>query len=62
MDGPVVPIPREAREALAQATARNRCPAGRDWEYVSLQTTFNPGDQLIVAGQEANLERFGRSD
>ena len=39
-----------------------RCPAGRDWEYVSLQTTFNPGDQLIVAGQEANLERFGRLD
>ncbi|MCS6711439.1 TrkA family potassium uptake protein [Brachybacterium sp. EF45031] len=30
------------------------------WEYVTPQTEFLPGDELIVAGSAAQLERFGR--
>lgn len=37
-----------------------RRPAGGRWEYVSAQTVYAPGDELVVAGNYKDLERFGQ--
>lgn len=36
-----------------------RAMGGR-WEYVAAQTVYAPGDELVVAGNYKDLERFGR--